>query len=371
MTEIILPKLKPVIQFNRINDKVYFKKAGGALEMDDATGFMSALCERLLEGRKTMAELGNELAGRYPEEVQYLHQAITTLDEAYLLEDGASQITADLTPYDLERWSRNTEFFGAYCRAKMNKYAGQLRLKTIRVGLLGLGGLGSHLLYDLVALGVQDIRAVDFDRIELSNLNRQVLYNEEDIGQLKTEMAAKRIQGFNQQAKVEFVNKKIASSQDIEALVHDREIVICVADKPKKDMLNWLNTACVKHGVTFMNGGVDINRAVLSTVIPGHTGCVECWKHSVEANNPLANTLLQRETPADSPIAPDPAVVTFVSLLTGLLLTEFLKLSSKIAEPRSPGKLLSFDFDSFQLQEAESWQRNPGCPVCASTGVNG
>jgi len=127
-------------------------------------------------------------------------------------------------------------------------------------------------------------------------------------------------------------------------------------------MLGWLNAACVRHNVTFLNGGVDVNRALYTTVSPGKTGCIECWKSSVAQKDSLAHELLQLEPAEDSPDAP--AVVNFVSLLTGLMLTEFLKIATSISQPQALGRLISVDFDTVQIVEAESWQKNPDCLVC-------
>ncbi|HVV69211.1 MAG TPA: ThiF family adenylyltransferase [Gammaproteobacteria bacterium] len=363
MTHVYIPKFKPIVQYHRFNEQLYFKAAGKAKAIADPSGFIYSLCQ-LIDGKKSVELIKSTLKNQYPQEVNYLEEALRVFDENYLLEDAFLSMPAALTDYDAKRWSRNIELFGLYSKINENKYAHQLRLKTIKVALFGLGGLGSHILYDLVAIGVQNIRAVDYDKVELSNLNRQILYNETDLGTSKTEAAKKRIDQFLPSNNITFINKKITSEHDIGLIIKDCEIAICVADKPKKEMLGWLNAACVKHKVIFINGGVDVNRALYTTVSPGETGCIECWKSNVAQKDSLAHELLQLEPAEDSPDAP--AVVNFVSLLTGLMLTEFLKIATKISRPQALGRLMSVDFDTVQIVEAESWEKNPECLVCGA-----
>ena len=96
-----------------------------------------------------------------------------------------------LSKIEKERYSRNIDFFGHYAPFEKNKFSYQETLRKSKVILLGCGGLGSHILFELVAMGVGEIKIVDFDKIELANFNRQILFKEKDIGLIKTEAAQK------------------------------------------------------------------------------------------------------------------------------------------------------------------------------------
>ena len=76
-------------------------------------------------------------------------------------------------------------------------YQGQLKLKQARVCVVGVGGLGNPITTRLAAMGVGKIRIVDRDVIELSNLHRQTMFNEDDVGQVKVETAAKKLRKLN------------------------------------------------------------------------------------------------------------------------------------------------------------------------------
>lgn len=88
----------------------------------------------------------------FPKETPYLDNLLTALDNEYLLEDSSCNFPDILTEYDATRWSRNLEFFGAYCKATDNKYTFQEKLKSTNVVIFGLGGVGSNVLYNLAAI---------------------------------------------------------------------------------------------------------------------------------------------------------------------------------------------------------------------------
>jgi len=118
-------------------------------------------------------------------------------DDVYILPAvaGGSHDTGegvpDLSEKELDRYSRQVmlEEIG---------YQGQLKLKQAKVCVVGVGGLGNPIVIRLAAMGVGKIRIVDRDVIELSNLHRQTMFNEDDIGQVKVETAAKKLRILNQ-----------------------------------------------------------------------------------------------------------------------------------------------------------------------------
>lgn len=369
MNNYLLPRLKPFVEFYPAENRIYFFNCPGiAIEMDDSSGFIAEVC-RLMDGKKSLEQLTQSLEFSFPKEIPYLGDLLAALDGALLLEDTFDNVPDGLSEYDITRWARNLEFFGAHCKAKENKYSHQAQLKSIKVALLGLGGVGSHVLYDLAALGVQNIRGVDFDKIELSNLNRQILYNESDIGLLKTEVAKNRILQFLPQANIEFFNKKISSVEDIEFIISGQDIVISVLDQPREKIIDWLNEACTKQNIPFICGAFDSKCAIYYSVVPGKTGCIECWKTSAKRSGSLFQEIIQRKGFVSSSSL-NVAISPLISVLTGLILTEFLKLTTKIGEPQSLGRLCSFDFANAKISVAESWERIPLCSMCGSLSTS-
>jgi len=103
---------------------------------------------------------------------------------------GTGEEVSDLSEKELDRYSRQVmlEEIG---------YQGQLKLKQAKVCVVGVGGLGNPIVTRLAAMGVGKIRIVDRDVIELSNLHRQTMFNEDDVGQVKVETAAKKLRKLN------------------------------------------------------------------------------------------------------------------------------------------------------------------------------
>jgi molybdopterin/thiamine biosynthesis adenylyltransferase len=363
MNNKLKPKIKSTVPFFRLNDNLYIGGSGYASEVSDPTGCIESLLQ-LMDGNSTVSNLYALMQRQYPE-VTYeeLTNAIEQFDAAGFVENGAFSSENLLDEYELARWARNINFLGSFANIQVNKYELQYRIKTARIALLGLGGLGSHLVYDLAAMGCYDIRAVEFDRVEISNLNRQILYNEADVGRLKAEVAAERIPAFSPRLKLDIVPICLSSPEDVMQIIRDREYVFCVADRPKMKIIEWVNEACVRQHAKLIVGGLDTQRALYWTVIPGTTGCAECWHHQTVQQDSISAGLIAEKRRLDIR-GDNAAFVPLVSLVAGLMLAEFVKMVTEIAPPVAAGRLIEIRFDSMEMREAERWGKVVDCPVC-------
>lgn len=190
-----LPKLKSVFPMFEVDGTIYFQGCGQLIDAGEAIDELRHLL-RLLDGSRDFATIQRDFREKFPAiDLADIEDALIQLNESGLLHDEADP--GALTDYERERWSRNLGFFETYANLSVSKYELQRRLAECRVTLLGVGGIGSHALFDLAAVGIRNIRLVDFDTIELSNLNRQILYRESDIGRAKVGTAKHRILEFN------------------------------------------------------------------------------------------------------------------------------------------------------------------------------
>lgn len=356
------PRLKPTVQTILFGDSVLFRASGAVFEVEDERGLMRAMLE-VMNGERSVPAVHAALAERYPA-LRWgdLLEIIDALDARRLLEDAAIG-PEGLSDYELRRWDRNINFLGSFCGIGEDKYELQRRIKRARVTLLGLGGLGSHLLFDLAALGVMDVLAVDFDRVEIANLNRQILYGDNDIGRPKAEVAAERIRAFSPRMRFTALERRIGSAGDALDVIAGRDIVICVADRPKMEIIEWVNEACVRAGVPLVGGGLDTQRARWYSMIPGETGCLMCWRAGLRASDPYSDEVLteQRRTALRGDNA---AFVPFVSLVTGFMTAELVKITTGLTPPSAGGKVWELDFTDMQTRVTESWRRTPDCPLC-------
>lgn len=150
---------------------------------------------------------------------------------------------------------------------------GQQRLMNARVTVVGAGGLGTPILTHLAAMGAGHIRVVDRDTIELTNLHRQTLYTEADIGRPKVDAAAARLRQINPDADIRTmpvsVNRRSARS-----VVEGSDVVIDALDSV--DARYALNEACVDSNIPFVTGGAVGTSGQVFVVMPGKTACYEC-----------------------------------------------------------------------------------------------
>jgi molybdopterin/thiamine biosynthesis adenylyltransferase len=358
------PQFKVTNPAYEVKDSVLVHQCGSVLEIEDPDRTVRGLIN-LLDGSRTIDEIEQAFRERHPGSDFDVRAAVAQFDEAGMIDDAGAHTT--LTPYEQERWKRNIGFFETYASLSDNKYSMQERIKDCKVALLGLGGVGSHVALSLLGAGVRNLRVVDFDKVELSNLNRQILYSEADIGHRKLEAGLNRLQGYFTDADITGVERRLTSVADIEDIITGRDFVFCAVDRPKMQVIQWVNEACVRAGVPFIGGGVELQRSVIYLVVPGVTGCTECWRLSRagDENTQILREQMEARHSENTGIGPDMAAFgPLVSVLNSLMVTEFVRFVTQIAPPIAAGRLMETRFDTMTTTQAEQWDRLPDCPVC-------
>lgn len=352
-------KLKDIVLKYDFLNKIILRFNSELIEIDDELGDVSFFFS-LLDGSFDELEIIDIFYKKY-----HNYQAREYLDTLKDLSVIEYLHAHNFDEYHSTRWSRNFDFFNALAPFGNSKYAYQEKIFNAKICLLGCGGLGSHILYELSAIGVKNITIVDFDNIELSNLNRQILYKEADIGKSKVYTAKERILEFNPIMEVNAIKTRITSSDDICSIIKNHNLVICVADKPRDKLINWLNIACIKENIPFINGGLNLARASFYSVIPHHTGCVECWyNHINSTQKEVIDTDIEKEVDYRTPA---PALSALVSVATGVMVSEAIKIITNICPPSLTNKLTVFEFLSCKTKIIEKWSINNHCSVCGDT----
>ena len=131
----------------------------------------------------------------------------------------------------------------------------QHTLIQARISLIGLGGVGSFTLYNLASMGIGYIRSYDFDKIEISNISRQILYDTDDVGKLKTEVAYERTRNICPESELIFVNEEISDLEDAIRVFEGVDIVVSCADIPRPDFFYMMGDAANETGVPIIYGG--------------------------------------------------------------------------------------------------------------------
>lgn len=161
------------------------------------------------------------------------------------------------------------------------------RLGAAHVMVIGAGALGCPAIDLLARAGVGRISIVDRDVVELSNLQRQTLFAEADVGKPKAEAAAARVRAVNRQVRVDaLVEDFTPESAEPLLLAHPRPgVVLDCTDNFETRYL--INDACVKHGVALVYGGAVATSGMQMTILPGKTACLRC----VFPDAPLPGTM--------------------------------------------------------------------------------
>lgn len=220
--------------------------------------------------------------------------------------------------------------------------AGQRKLRSAEVVLAGLGGLGSAVAPYLVAAGIGRLTIIDDQQVELSNLNRQLLHWERDIGRLKAESAYEKLQALNPQVEIQAIAITI-THHNARCLVQDADVVVDGMDNfPTRFVLN---KACVQTGKPFVHGAVQGLAGQITTIVPGKGPCLKCVIPQVRKRKAIFPVL-----------GAAPGVIGCLEAM------ETIKLITGIGEPLV-GRVLFFDGLCMRFCEIEV-RRNPTCPVC-------
>ncbi|RDZ28633.1 molybdopterin-synthase adenylyltransferase MoeB [Lysobacter silvisoli] len=224
---------------------------------------------------------------------------------------------------------------------------GQRRLKAARVLLVGAGGLGSPTAQYLAASGVGTIGIVEHDTVDVSNLQRQVLYTAQDVGRPKVEAAAARLAAMNPHITIVEHRCRIEADNAL-ALLADYDIVVDGTDNFATRYL--INDACVLSGKPNVYASVFRFEGMLSVFNLGDGPCYRCLYP-------------EPPPPGFAPSCAEGGVFGVLPGTMGLLqAVETIKLITGIGRPMA-GRLLRFDATEMSFRELEL-RRDPGCCVC-------
>ncbi|MFC3456060.1 ThiF family adenylyltransferase [Amycolatopsis speibonae] len=269
---------------------------GIGAEIADPTGVVWTLVN-LLDGMCTPAEIIARTLAEHPERAAAdVESLLAQLIDAGHVEDTDVAETA-LTAREQARYDRSRQFYRwVDPKPRASPWDAQLALRAASVAVVGLGGAGGQAALELAASGVGALHVIDCDDVELSNLNRQVLYTEADVGRAKTEAATDRLRALNSDIRVTARRQRITGVAGFAALARDYDVLVLCADSPGEIRL-WANRACFSAGKPWINSGYHGPRAAVCTYIPGRGACYECsWLAEHERESALGAETPYRTT---------------------------------------------------------------------------
>jgi molybdopterin/thiamine biosynthesis adenylyltransferase len=241
-----------------------------------------------------------------------------------------------LSEQELERYRRQIPVIGE---------EGQERLKNAHIFIAGAGGLGSPVAMYLAVAGIGRITLADMDAVDRTNLNRQILHTESDLGRKKTDSAGEKLAALNPDITVRAVVATIGEG-NAASLVGDADGIVDALDNyPARYVLN---DVAIRKRIPLFHGAIRGFYGQATTIIPEKTPCLRCI------------------FPKAPPQEPVPAIGATAGLIGTLQATEVIKYLL------GTGDLLAnrlFMWDGLLAKGEEiQIERDPRCPACGSTG---
>jgi molybdopterin/thiamine biosynthesis adenylyltransferase len=249
---------------------------GIATEVSDPDGWVWALLEAF-DGSRTVDQIVAEVAHHVPTRSEGdVRAAIDDLIHAGYIEDADESLPAGLSEAELERYGRGRALFSWMDRIpRRTSWDAQLLLRQAKVVVIGIGGAGSNAALALTASGVGQVHCVEPDVVELSNLNRQILFSEDDLGQSKVEAAVARLRGHNSDVCVTGEHLSIDGPNPLRELATRSDVLLLTADQPA-EIRSWANQACHATGTAWVHGGYHGPQVNIGLYQPGTGPCYDC-----------------------------------------------------------------------------------------------
>ena len=260
-------------------------------------------------------------------------------DSIYILPAVAGG--SDLKNEDLQRYSRQImlDEIG---------FVGLEKLRKAKVCVVGVGGIGNPVVTQLTAMGIGKLKIVDRDIIEISNLHRQHLYTEEDIGKVKVEAAKARLEQINSSVQIEALPNSV-TKYTAENIVKGFDIVVDALDSI--DARYALNDACIKLNIPLIYAGALGMLGSICTIIPNKTACLRC----------IFPALAEDDVPTCSTEGVHPSILYLVG---GIQVSEVVKIILG-ERPTLENKLLYIDLNDLSLEKVPVF-RQAECPSCGT-----
>ncbi len=227
--------------------------------------------------------------------------------------------------------------------------AGQEKLLSSKVLIVGVGGLGSPAGLYLAAAGIGTIGIVDADKVELANLHRQIIHHTNDLGLEKVKSAEAKMQAINPDVTVR-TYQQLTKADNIREIIGEYDFVIDATDNFAAKFL--INDACYFEKIPFSHAGVLKYDGQLMTVLPGETTCYRC--------------IFNAPPPADE--VPPSSQSGLLGVLPGVIgtlqATEAIKYLLRIGEMLT-NTLLTYNALTMEFRKVHL-NRNPDCPLCGA-----
>lgn len=350
----------------RIGSVIY----GIGAEIQDPDGWIWTLTQ-MMDGSRTAGQVAEGVTRRHPGVPRSdVRAAMADLREAGYVEDAAAPLPAGLPPRDRVRHARGVALMRWMdLSSRASPWSAQLCLRRARVLVLGIGGTGGAAAQILVASGVGHLHAVDPDVVELSNLNRQLLYREADLGQPKADAALAALRALNSDVTVTGERREVRGPEDLAGLLAAGparyDLLVLGADRPA-EIRRWANRVCLDLGTPWVEGGYRGPLVTAGVHVPGDGPCWECQRAGEAERRDLRLPPGQDEEAASPRMPWNPASAVTATLSGTLVAHAALALLTGVP-PMRPGFRYGINLMALQDPVMQRHPRRPDCPACGAT----
>ena len=353
-------KLKPSLRIYDFFDIDNTVKIGSnvpisvTIELND-NKFLEVL--KLLDGTNSVYDISKILNIDYKELTDMLN---ILFNDFNIIEKVSSQ--THFSEEEIDYYKKQIDYYKIFPETyKKNPIYIQKNIQNKKVTILGGGGTGTNILRDLSCIGIGEITLVDFDEVELSNIGRQCLFDVDDIGKKKIDVAKEKIKKINPFIKVNVIDKKIKSIDDISGEMLNSDFLVLSADKPL-NLFNWVNKKCIDNKIPFLMLGLnEFNGKIGPLVVPNKTACINCINISHEKNNIYSKNILNQIDNYKFPWneATNISNIRLISSIASFEIFRFLTCGHSKLE----NKTLIFNPYEFKFEE-ELWVKEVECDIC-------
>jgi molybdopterin/thiamine biosynthesis adenylyltransferase len=360
------PMVKKIYRPFRISDRLIrlggFQYGIGSEIEDDEQGTVWQLLG-LMDGTRTASEIVDQMLQTRPNlDRDSVGPAMEAIIEHGFVEDSGAAIPPELSQREVDRYKRNTAYFSWIDTApRATPYDHQARLKKSRVTVLGLGGSGSSVAVGLAAAGVGSILCADFDTVEESNLNRQILYTEDDIGKNKVDAAVARLRKLNSCIDVTGLQVQVREPADLLPLMENRDLLLMCADKPADSIQRIVNQAALRTNTPWIISAYAGPMVVVGTHVPHVTPCVECMIRHMDAEKEKMG-VIPRQFLFGMPDLQ--AVISPTAALTGSLAALEAIYYLTGLNPQTLGRVFHQNLIAYDQSFYLTWPLWEECPTC-------
>ncbi|MFC9644019.1 HesA/MoeB/ThiF family protein [Streptomyces mirabilis] len=386
---------------------------GIGAEIEDPQGWVWTLVETMDGTREPAAVVGEvlrahpELPDLTPEDAR---QAMADLLDAGFVEDAAAPVP--VSERERLRYSRGVPLLRWMdLGPRTSPWDAQLRLRRARVLLVGVGGTGGYAAQSLVASGVGRLHCVDPDVVELSNLNRQPLFRESDLGRPKVTAALATLRALNSDVTVTGERREIRHPADLARLIRtgtpeapseprragtpqapsepthagtpevpyssrsSYDLLVLAADRPD-DIRRWANRVCLAADLPWVDAGYRGPLVTAGVHVPGRGACWECLRAAEVARRELRLAPGQDDGVASPHLSWNPATAVTAGLSGGLLAHAALALLTGVPA-LDPGFRFGMNLMLPGDPVLQRFPRRTDCPACGdrlddgATGAGG